>query len=231
VVLGQCRATVHAIWIIRRGVGRGPPPPDRVAVPPADLELESRLRGGPRGDGLVLGEQQLGPTRDRPRGRDRSRPIVGLPPALTVHSNGTDGLCSLGVDRIVRCWGDPFADGLGRDEPTFSGAFPTPQPITRVGRVRDIQPTGPGWAALDDAGRLHLWGRGINGTGWRVGSPQLFGPGASFSRLATWLDGVACALDSLGRATCVNAHRAISHVAFSNLDPLAFRAFWGLPPL
>lgn len=159
------------------------------------------------------------------------RPIVGLPPALTVHSNGTDGLCSLGVDRIVRCWGDPFADGLGRDEPTFSGAFPTPQPITRVGRVRDIQPTGPGWAALDDAGRLHLWGRGINGTGWRVGSPQLFGPGASSSRLATWLDGVACALDSLGRATCVNAHRAISHVAFSNLDPLAFRAFWGLPPL
>jgi len=159
------------------------------------------------------------------------RPIVGLPPALTVHSNGSDGLCSLGVDRIVRCWGDPFADGLGRDEPTFSGAFPTPQPITRVGRVRDIQPTGHGWAALDDDGRLHLWGRGVGGTGWRVGSPQLFGPGASFLRLATWPDGVACALDDEGRAVCVDTFRAITHLAFDNLDANSFREFWGVPPL
>ena len=158
------------------------------------------------------------------------RPIEGLPSALTVHANNLDGLCSLGVDRIVRCWGDPFADGLGRDEPTFSGAFPTPQPITRVGRVRDIQPTGHGWAALDDDGRLHLWGRGVGGTGWREGSPRLFGPGASFRRLAT-SPGLACALDETGRATCVNTITAITHVAFSNLDPITFRDFWGVPPL
>lgn len=205
---------------------------------PTDLRFRQLTVSSHHACGVVLdgavwcwGNNDFGQLGTGPGTGAAPRAIEGLPRAIAVHSNHTDGLCSLGVDRIVRCWGDPFADGLGRDEPTFSGAFPMPQPITRVGRVRDIQPTGHGWAALDDDGRLHLWGRGVGGTGWRVGSPHLFGPGASFRRLATWPPGVACALDDVGRAVCVDTQRAIAHLAFDNLDASTFRDFWGVPPL
>lgn len=205
---------------------------------PTDLRFRQLTVGFHHACGVVMddtvwcwGNNDFGQLGTGPGEGTAPRAIEGLPRAITVHVNQSDGICSFGVDRIVRCWGDPFADGLGRDEPTFSGAFPIPQPITRVGRVRDIQPTGHGFAALDDDGRLHLWGRGVGGTGWRVGSPELFGPAASFRRLATWPDGVACVLDDADRAICVDTFRAIAHLAFDNLDASTFRDFWGVPPL
>jgi hypothetical protein len=155
------------------------------------------------------------------------RQIADLPPSTSVHLANFAAACAHGTDRLVRCWGNPFNDGLGRGLPSNAGPMPTPQPISGVGVALSVGSVGNGFAVVDTNGRLYLWGRIPSSTSPNQPVPIRFAPAATFMAVRT-ARGLACGSISDGRGVCFPTGQAIQHAVFEG-NTESFRLHTAVP--